>query len=189
MKAAIARTSEKQRRGWSSRIVEYVTALPVWINSNTVLAFLSMDGEIDTTGIIEKALSEQKTVAIPRMYGDEIRFHRIKSLAGPWEVHRYGIREPAESSPIVNPCAESSGNVIVITPGLCFDSKGRRLGFGRGYYDRLLNRCRTKNSGNVFSVAVCFSLQLIERVPADTHDCPVDAIVTENGVILAKPSA
>jgi len=182
MKAAIAAVPAERRSAWSAGIAEHVTALPEWKDCKTVLAFLPMQGEVDTTGVLERALLENKILAVPRMYAEDIRFHRIESTAGPWENHPYGVREPPATFPVVDPCAEESGEVLVITPGLCFDCRGGRLGFGKGYYDRVLKRCRRERPGQVFFAAVGFAIQLIDKVPRDAHDCMVDAIVTERGV-------
>ena len=187
MRTAIAATTKDQRRAWSARIEEYVTGLPEWRESQTVLAFLSMDGEVDTSGMLKKALAAKKTVAVPRMYSRTIKFHRIESGKGPWEHHPFGVREPPETLPVIDPCADNTGEVLVITPGLCFDDNGTRLGFGKGYYDRLLERCRRRKT-KIYFAAVCFSIQLIDEVPSDVHDCPVDVIITENGITYPRPS-
>jgi len=186
MKSVISATTEQQRRAWSLQIEQHLTALEQWKNSRTILAFLSMDGEVETAGILKKALAEKKTVAVPRMHGEEIRFHTIESAAGPWERHRFGVREPSESSPTIDPCSEGAGQVMIVTPGLCFDADGGRLGFGKGYYDRLLERCRKSAGERVFSAAVCFSIQLVDKVPSDDRDHRVNSIVTEKGTVFSR---
>lgn len=180
-----------------------VTALPMWSSARTILAFLSMKHEIDTFEIIGRALSDSKSLGVPKMYGDHIGFHLIDSADGPWEMHPYGIREPIEEFPLVDFSNPALYPLMVITPGLAFDLEGRRLGHGRGYYDRVFAEITTKypertglfaendaslNSLSVatsqwaFSVAVCLDFQIVDRVPTGPSDFPVDIVVTGRGV-------
>lgn len=182
MRSIIAAVPREKRSEWSARIAGHVISLPEWKESQTVLAFLPMEDEVDTTGILEKAFSEQKTVAVPRMHPDHLQFHKISSLTGPWEHHPFGVRQPPATLPVVDPCDDASEQVLVITPGLCFDRRGGRLGFGKGYYDRVLSSCRRERSGKVFFAAVSFSIQLVDKVPVGPHDCSVDAVITERGI-------
>ncbi|MBN1686653.1 MAG: 5-formyltetrahydrofolate cyclo-ligase [Spirochaetales bacterium] len=187
MKEALSGVTPAERSAWSARITRHVTELSEWKASSTVLAFLSMDGEVDTAGMIQRALSDGKTVGVPRMREHYIEFHKIESIDGPWEPHPFGVREPPAGLPVIDPCATGAGEVFVVTPGLCFDLEGGRLGFGKGYYDRLIGRCRDEKEPGIFFAAVCFSVQIIYRVPAGEHDFRVDAIVTERGVAARPP--
>ena len=186
MRSVIAATTPSQRAAWSTKITRQVTGLSDWDACRTVLAFLPMDGEVDTTAMIQRALREGKTVGLPRMRRHHIECHSIASLDGPWETHPFGVREPPATLPVIDPCAADAGKMLVITPGLCFDAAGRRLGFGKGYYDRLLERCRDEKDREILFVAVCFTIQIIDRVPAGEHDRIVDAIVTEQGITFHR---
>ena len=186
MKSTVAVTTAEQRLQWSEQIAGHVTSLPEWKTCRTILAFLPTDYEVNIVGMIENALSAGKTVAVPRMRRHHIEFHKIESTKHSWEHHPFGVREPPESLPIVDPCAEDAENIFVITPGLCFDMHGRRLGFGKGYYDRLLEQCRLKTDRWAFFAGVCFSVQLMDDVPIGPYDKLVDAIVTEKGVVLHR---
>ncbi len=184
IKSVIDRTRRADRAAWSARIAEHVTGLAEWGRCPMVLAFLPMYGEVNTTGMINLAFSTGKTVGVPRMYGHHIEFHKIESIEGPWDLHPYGVREPPETLPVIDPCDGDTGDIFVITPGLSFDVKGRRLGFGKGYYDRMIDRCRSKTDGLIFFAGVCFSVQLVETVPTGPYDRLVDAIVTEDGLVF-----
>lgn len=85
---------------------------------------------------------------------------------------RFGIKEPSPSSPVIS-VDELAG---VLVPGLAFDREGRRLGRGRGFYDRTLSGYRG------LSVGVAYALQIVDRVPVDSWDLPVNAVVTEESV-------
>ena len=193
MKTVLDGVDAARRSAWSRGISDTIKNHPAWNRSGLVLAFLSMPVEVDTTAIIETAIAEGKSVGVPRMYGPEIRFHRITDLSGPWELHPYGLREPPLDQPVLQPGSIEESDVFVVTPGLCFDAAGRRLGFGRGYYDTFITLCRGVAGETFYFAGVCFNLQLVDRVPAGSHDCVLDAIVTERGIeyirSLNPPSA
>jgi 5-formyltetrahydrofolate cyclo-ligase len=182
MKSALGAVSAEVRAEWSSRIASEVQKLPQWQSSPAILAFLSMPTEVDTTALLEAAFSEGKTVGVPRMNGSEINFHEITSLKGPFEPHPYGLREPVATLPVLDPLRIDSRDVFVVTPGLCFDGGSARLGFGRGYYDRLITLCRDLPEKNFYFAGVCFHIQLIDCVPTGDHDRTLDALITEHGV-------
>ena len=138
-----------------------------------------MDDEVSTTGIVKAALDQGKAVAVPHMHGDEMDFHTITSLDENWILHPYGVQEPRQEWPVFDPSRYEEGSVLMITPGLAFDRKGIRLGRGKGYYDRYVE----KYCGILVSIAICFAFQMVDRVPAAPHDCKVSRIVTENGII------
>lgn len=106
----------------------------------------------------------------PRMRDDALEFCRGDAF---WKG-RYGVTEPDDSCPAIEP-GRMAG---VLVPGLAFDREGGRLGRGRGFYDRTL----AGFDGLV--VGVAFSVQLVERIPTDPWDEPMDAIVTEESVIM-----
>jgi 5-formyltetrahydrofolate cyclo-ligase len=186
----------------SRKITERVTALPEWKEAEIVLAFLPMPEEVDTTGLIRRALEEGKTVGVPRMgAGSSMEFHAIPSLDGPWEDHPYGVREPAANLPVIELGAaggragaeegaascgagrteksaegpESAGKILVLTPGLAFDRGLNRLGRGKGFYDAYLSRF----SGHLAPIGLAFALQIVDEVPVDPADVPLEGIVTE----------
>jgi 5-formyltetrahydrofolate cyclo-ligase len=182
MKAKLAAVGDIQRIGWSGNIAENLFRLPQWVSAEAILAFLPMTKEVDTEPIIKRAFQEGKTVGVPRMYGDTIKFHHIHSLAGPWDPHPYGLREPPAQLPVIEPFSIKGNHILVVTPGLCFDTKGNRLGFGRGYYDRFITDCRSVKQKNFYFTGVCFSPQIIESVPTGDHDCVLDAVISESGI-------
>lgn len=187
MRQELESLSPRDRGEWSIRIADRLQQLPVWGKARTVLAFLSTPCEVNTKPIIDAAVTEGKRVAVPRMYGDHIRFHQVDGVDGPWEIHRYGIREPSTETPLITEDELASGHTLVVTPGCAFDLEGGRLGYGKGYYDRFITQCRGLPHGHVLFVAVCFQLQMIESVPMGAQDCRPDAIITENGLAYSAP--
>jgi 5-formyltetrahydrofolate cyclo-ligase len=182
MKSIISQASPEKRGDWSAEITKQVTGLAEWESCQTLLAFFPMTGEVDTSAIIDHSLNTGKSVGVPRMYGEEIKFHKIDTLDGPWDPHPYGLKEPEVSLPIIDPCSADSGNICVITPGLCFDTRGNRLGFGKGFYDRFIARCECVENREVFFAGVCFRIQLVDTVPTGELDHILDAVVTEGGI-------
>ncbi|TVR92733.1 MAG: 5-formyltetrahydrofolate cyclo-ligase [Spirochaetaceae bacterium] len=116
----------------------------LWKESEIVVAFASFGSEMSTDAVIEAALSDGKVVVLPRVMNGGLSFHRIDSLSYASDTHRYGMREPAETLAGFDPIATAAGGrrVLVICPGLAFDRSGRRLGRGKGYYDRFIAALR-----------------------------------------------
>ena len=141
-----------------------------------IAMYAAMRGEVGTDEIRTRCLAAGEWLYYPRMSEDgSLFFYRHEENDG-WERGRFGIREPR-----VVPGREGIrvGFDLVVVPGLAFDAGGRRLGRGHGYYDRFL--CGL--GGTAVTVGLAFSWQLIPEVPVDAWDVPVDAVVTENGVV------
>lgn len=166
--------SPEEIREGSAAIARRVTALPLFAAAGTLCSFMAFGSEVHTAEIIHTALDEGKRVALPRTLMDEHRLvlHRIDNLErlrpGP-----YGILEPAPDAPVVDPAEVE----LFIVPGAVFDPAGNRIGYGAGFYDRLL---AASDGGRM---AVAFAFQVVPRVPAGEHDRPMNLIVTEQGVI------
>ena len=148
-------------------ICKKVTSLPEFENAGRVFAFAGVFPEPDTSGIIEKALDMGKTVALPvTMSGGEMEF---AVYTGETVKGMFGISEPLpDAERIVPMCGD-----IMLVPGVCFDIFCRRLGRGGGYYDRYLSGC------GVFTVGLCRDIFLVNEVPAQEHDIPVQMVITE----------
>jgi 5-formyltetrahydrofolate cyclo-ligase len=125
------------------RIREHLLRSDPWKSSETLFAFLSLPSEPDIDPIIREALDRGMSVAVPRIDAAGITFRRIDSPEGPWTVHPYGVREPAEETEIVDLSASGlvsshHDSTLFLVPGLAFDLQGNRLGRGKAYYDRFL---------------------------------------------------
>ncbi len=184
----------------SEACAETLFVLPQWSNAETILCFLSMEGEIGTRRIIDKAIAEKKRIGLPRMHGSEMEFHLvydprstasgndsedIQALMGLLERHPYGVMEPPAHVPIFNPADHVPA--LVVTPGLAFDEEGRRLGRGKGYYDHWFARhAREIAEGSVSQAAIGFGLQLVEEVPVDEKDRSVPLLILGGKLLRAK---
>jgi 5-formyltetrahydrofolate cyclo-ligase len=144
-----------------------------FLTSATVLLTLPFGSEWDAKPLLAAALERSKTVALPRV-NRATRMLEICAVTRPGEDIAPGYRG------IPEPCAHCAALDLasidwVLVPGVAFDREGHRIGYGGGYYDRLLPLLRE----GARRVAGAFELQWVERVPAAEHDIRMDAIVTE----------
>ena len=154
-----------------------------WNGAEIILAFCSMQKEVRTDEIINTAISETKTVGVPRMEGNELVFYRIRTLEEKFILNDFGIKEPDPSWPVLDPSIMDSQKLLIIAPGMAFDRRKNRLGRGKGFYDRFLLKVRKCHDLNISTVGVCFSEQLFEQIPVADHDQPVDGVITEKAII------
>ena len=146
----------------------------------TKLAFYMAKGkEVSLSTAIGKSFVNGKKVYLPKTWPRERRltFHRVYSFSdlvpGP-----FGLLEPNPK----NEEADLGSLEVMFIPGLAFDVKGYRLGYGGGFYDRVLRET------SALKVGVCYSFQLVESLPVEPHDVPVDLILTEDGIIRCQKS-
>jgi 5-formyltetrahydrofolate cyclo-ligase len=152
----------------SKRIQESVIDSKEFKSAKVVGAYYAFGSEVKTDMILEKARTLRKKVALPSVEGESLAFYELSS--GKYLVKgRFGIMEPLPYGPV---------NMIdlLVVPGIAFDKKGYRLGYGKGYYDKFL---ATKN---VFSIGLAYSFQLLESLPKGMYDKRLDAVVTEKDV-------
>ncbi len=161
----------------SSKIADRLFALPEWKNNNLVFAFLSMEQEVQTEVILKKIQEEGKTLALPRMHGETIAFHMVSSLdTSILDMHPFGVQEPKASLPVAIP--SEANHALIVTPGLGFTSDGRRIGRGKGYYDRYIGKYRKY----LDIVAVAFDCQMVQSIPTEIFDEPVPVLITPSRV-------
>jgi 5-formyltetrahydrofolate cyclo-ligase len=165
----------EQRSSKSREIEERLFSLPEFKSARTVMFFASFRSEVDTIPMIRRALASGKRVVLPRVKGKELELFEIGNVDGDVSPGAWGIPEPQGSAPV-----KLDELDVIIVPGAAFDERGNRLGYGAGFYDKLLSAF-TKPS-----VAIAFEEQIVPNVPADPHDVPVQKIVTEKRIIEAK---
>lgn len=167
------RLPEGERAAMSAAIADQLLAVDELRDVGTVMAFWSFGSEVDTLPLLERLQVEGKQVALPRIEGRDV-VPVAYATGDPLSETSFGAKEPVAGRPI----APSALDVVVV-PGVAFDRDGGRVGYGAGFYDRLLGKLRD----DAFAVAVAFGVQVVERVPAGGTDRRVDAIVTEREVI------
>ncbi len=156
-----------------------IARLPSFAAAHTVLLTLAFKSEWDTLPLVHAALAAGKTVVLPRVDvgARMLGLHAIHDPAADIAPGYQGIPEPGLHCPTVAP----GGVGWVLVPGVAFDPCGRRLGYGGGFYDRLLPLFAPATA----RVAGAFDVQIVPRVPAAPHDLAVHAIVTETRTIPA----
>jgi 5-formyltetrahydrofolate cyclo-ligase len=142
-----------------------------YIEAGTILFYLNFRSEAATRKMIETALTAGKKVLLPKVdrKAHRLKLFEVKDLAADLEAGYMGIYEPVE------------GVALVIMPGVGFDTAGRRLGYGGGYYDRLIETLRP----DAKLIALAFDAQVVDEIPAEEHDKKVGKIITETRVITS----
>ena len=143
-----------------------------------------MFGEIETRAMIRRAFQDGKKVAIPRMEDDDLVFYQYAGNTEDLIPNQFGILEPDPVWLYIDPARLEDQVLLVLTPGLSFDRQMRRLGRGKGYYDRFLKRARANRAIRVRAVGLGFSEQLIAEVPVNDHDQPLDGLITDLEIIV-----
>ena len=160
-----AMTEEDIRRR-SVALAQALAETRLYREAKTIYGYLSYNQEVRTAPILEQALREGKAVAVPKIFGEEMRFILITDLSQTASGYG-GIPEPIADGPTADDPA-----ALVLMPGLAFDAKGRRMGYGGGFYDRFLAR-----EPQHPTVALCYDFQLLPQVPTDPHDVLVDLVL------------
>ncbi len=171
MRAIRAAIDPAQKAAFDVALAARLLALPAWKKAKVVLCYLSTPEEVDTRPIIGAAWAEGKTVAVPRCL-DKTRlgFFAIDDFAG-LVLSAFGILEPLANDPRW-PLVKVAEAGLIVVPGLAFDRKGYRLGYGGGYYDRLLAET------SAVTVGLCYPPLLADALPVDVHDRSVDVLLT-----------
>ncbi len=161
---------EEEKERLSQSICLRIASLPEYKGAHNILFFYPVKGEPDIRALLIRAIKEGRAL-LPKVKGKDLSLHRVSSLSN-LSPGAYGIPEPSAGEEEDPSCID-----LLLVPGVGFDLEGFRLGWGKGYYDRLLKR-----AGGT-KVGVAFSFQVLERLPRDHWDVPVDAVVTEKEVI------
>ncbi len=164
----------EQRIVSDAHIGTQITHLPYWDEADVVVGYIAMDDEVDLQAALRVAARDGKAVALPRVVGDEMSMHIIETFPGLLERHPFGFLQPSEGAPP----ADDLSRAVTIVPGRAFDRSGHRIGRGRGYYDRFLQRI---GSGQVLAtIGVCYAVQFQHEIPVEPWDVAVQIVITES---------
>ena len=150
----------------SQRLAELFVASEAYRQAKTIYGYLPYNQEVRTVPMLQHALADGKRVAVPKCYGDEMRFIYLEDLSQV-EKGYCGIPEPIADEPI----AEDE-TALVLMPGLAFDPQGHRMGYGGGFYDKFLEK-----EPNHPTIALCYEFQMLEHLETEAHDIPVDTVL------------
>ena len=146
-------------------IFNKVINLEEYKQSDLILIYVSLKDEVDTIKLIKHSLEIDKKVAVPKCIGDNIVFYYINSLED-LEERYFGILEP-KTNEIVN----NFNNSICIVPGLAFDKQNNRIGYGRGFYDRFLEKYNGIKIGLTYKECIC------DKIDEDENDIKMDKVI------------
>lgn len=173
---ALSQLSDQSRKEKSKKICKTFADTEQFKRASVIMIYLSLPHEVDTTSAILSAWQKEKAVAVPKVSWEQRHMIpvEINSLETGIELNGYGLRYPATTIPM--PIEEID---LVVAPGLAFDRHGNRLGRGGAYYDRFFHSKMLKAEKCAFA----FTQQIVDSIPADEHDKPVDFLITDEGVI------
>ena len=150
----------------SEKLGQLFAASEAYRQAKTIYGYLPYNQEVRTTAMLQKALEDGKRVAVPKCYGDEMRFIYLEDLSKV-EKGYCNIPEPIEDGPIAD-----DPTALVLMPGLAFDPQGHRMGYGGGFYDKFL-----ESEPNHPTLALCYEFQMMAHLDVEAHDIPVDEVI------------
>ncbi len=166
--------SPEFREKASREIARKLTRLTSWRNRKVIMCFLTIRGEVETKEIVEQAWQEGKTVIVPKVEGKKLLCSKLTSWSQ-LAPGTFGVPEPRD--PVLIDPGELE---LVLVPALAYDRAGRRLGYGAGYFDRLL-----KKTG-ALRIGLAYGEQILDHLPEEANDCRIEEIVTEKEIIICS---
>lgn len=171
--------SASEMRDASERLVHRVSRWRPWELARGVAGYTAFRSEIDPSGLLSRALASSKRVYLPRVEGDRaVEFVRIEQLDA-LQPGAYGILEPT------GPACDLGEIELFLVPGVAFGPLGGRLGFGEGFYDRVLRRRMAREEATrARFVGVCYDWQVVDApLPTEAHDVAMDVVATDRRLI------
>lgn len=168
----------------SHQIANYIIMLEAFQKSTKVFLYAPIRSEVDTQGIYYEARRQEKEVYYPVVHGDEMEFYRVDNVAE-FKVGTFGVREP-EADEIKRFVPNENDCIVMIIPGAVFDKEGNRIGYGKGYYDKYLQKLtNVLKSASVCKIALAYECQIVDvgEIVSEVHDIRMDYVATEVGLI------
>ncbi len=150
----------------SAKLGELFAASEAYRQATTIYGYLPYNQEVRTVPMLERALAEGKKVAVPKVYGEEMKFLYIEDLSQV-ALGYAGIPEPIADGPVAD-----DPTALVLMPGLAFDKEGHRIGYGGGFYDKFLAQ-----EPEHPTLALCYAFQVLPRLETEAFDIPVDTVL------------
>lgn len=159
--------TEAQIDACSQKLAALFRAHPAYQAAKSIYGYLPYNQEVRTVPMLRQAQLDGKRVAVPKVYGDEMKFIWLDDLSAV-APGAYNIPEPVKDEPI----AEDE-TALVLMPGLAFDPEGHRCGYGGGFYDKYL----AAHPGHP-TLALCYGFQMFEHLDVDSFDIPVNYVLS-----------
>lgn len=172
-----SKITSQDRKKASRKILKYLLSLQSMRSSNIVGLYASAGSEVETRSFIRELNRLKYQVCLPKVSANNsLKFYQVQSLKD-CSPGKFKIWEPKESCPFVG-----IKNIdVMLVPGIVFDLQGHRLGYGKGYYDRLL-----KKIPEACRVGLSYQRNIVDELPSEEHDCPVDYLISEGGVLVTQ---
>ncbi|WP_051553564.1 5-formyltetrahydrofolate cyclo-ligase [Desulfobulbus elongatus] len=174
------RLSAEERLAKSERIAAVLMTHPLFSQKKLVFIYCHFRSEVQTARVIDECLERGKTVCVPMSLPEQAQMAAVAIIDPLCDLAPgyMGIPEPL---PLLTQTrrVEPAAIEVAVIPGTVFDRSGHRLGYGLGFYDRFLVRAPT-----AIRIGLSFACQMVERLPAQPHDIPMDMIVTEEEVMV-----
>jgi 5-formyltetrahydrofolate cyclo-ligase len=164
---------------FSHHVFDRLMRLPEYRRSKTVMIYVDVRSEVRTRWFFPTLWAEEKTLVVPFCVSNiDLGLFRLQSLAE-LSPGAMGILEPsADFRKMEERRALPNEIDLVIAPGVAFDRFGGRIGYGKGYYDRLLRTLRP----DAIKIAIGYECQIVERIELSPHDVPMDRVITEQAI-------
>jgi 5-formyltetrahydrofolate cyclo-ligase len=177
MRRTRAAIPEEDRARMAEAAEEHLFSIPELAAAGTVMLFYSFGSEIQTSRIVQRLIAGGKRVLLPFLGSGGMEAAQVTAEDELGDT-TYGPKEPLDR------VAVDPGEVdVVVAPGLAFDRRGHRLGYGGGHYDRYLARLGT----HALRVGIGFTAQLVDELPDEPGDQPLDMVVTDTVVLDVRP--
>ena len=151
----------------SARLGEQFRACELYKNAKTIYGYLPYNQEVRTVPMLEQAIRDGKRVAVPKCYGQDMRFIYISDFEQEVAPGYASIPEPIADGPVAD-----DPTALVLMPGLAFTEDGKRMGYGGGCYDKFL-----ASEPHHPTVALCYDFQMVDNIPTEDYDIPVDCVL------------
>ena len=158
--------TEEQIVAASQRLGELFCNCEYYKNAKTIYGYLPYNQEVRTVPMLEQAIKDGKRVAVPKCYGEEMRFIYMDDL-NKVEKGYANIPEPIDDEPVAD-----DKTALVLMPGMAFTKEGHRMGYGGGFYDKFL-----ASEPDHPTVALCYDFQMLDYIPTEDYDIPVDCVL------------
>lgn len=158
--------TEEEIETRSAKLAQLFFASEAYQNAKTIYGYLPYNQEVCTVPMLERALRDGKKVAVPKVYGEEMKFLYLDDLNAVAKGYA-GIPEPIADEPVAQ-----DKTALVLMPGLAFDPQGHRIGYGGGFYDKFLAA-----EPHHPTLALCYEFQMLPKLDVEDHDIPVDTVL------------
>ena len=169
----------------SHKIISKLQKFSIFKKAKNILLYLPIHGEVDLTSLITKkndmdhdrgkSKGKQKSFILPRVNGKKLDLFYVKNI-DEVEMAKFKVLEPKKHLPK----AKIKEIDLILTPGIVFSIDGHRIGYGKGFYDRLLKKAKCPKIG------IAYDFQIVKNTAAEKHDVPMDMIITEKRIIKPR---